>query len=177
MILRGNDSLTYTSKMRKFCDYFLILSYFLYSIRRISRPQNYYISSDFPNHSAYFLHSPPIFLHQTTFHTKKENLHSSEVLITISSERSKKVLLAQMVYDGSSITSSDNIEVPRNLTSRTSRIAADSLQQGCMSRNTISFAEMVYPIDILLSVITNLPLYSIFHNRVSYLVKIWHIHI
>ena len=108
---------------------------------------------------------------------KKENLHSSEVLITINSERSKKVLLAQMVYDGSSITSSDNIEVPRTLTSRTSRIAADSLQQGCMSRNTISFAEMVYPIDILLSVITNLPLYSIFYNRVGNLVKIWHIHI
>ena len=37
--------------------------------------------------------------HQTTFQ-KKENLHSSKVLITISSERSKKVLLAQMVYDG-----------------------------------------------------------------------------
>ena len=130
--------------------------------------------------------SPPYTLHPTlaaplpikpTFHTKKENLHFSEVLITINSERSKKVLLAQMVYDGSSITSSDNIEVPRNFTSRTSRIAADSLQQGCMSRDTKSFAEMVYPIDILLSVITNLPLYLVFHNRVSYLVKIWHIHI
>ena len=107
---------------------------------------------------------------------KKENLHSSEVLITINSERSKKVLLAQMVYDGSSITSSDNIEVPRNLTSRTSRIAANSLQQGCMSRDTKSFAEMVYPMYILLSVITNLPLYLVFYNRVSYLVKIWHIY-
>ena len=32
VILRGNDSLTYTSKMRKFCNYFLILLYFLYSI-------------------------------------------------------------------------------------------------------------------------------------------------
>ena len=46
---------------------------------------------------------------------KKENLHSSEVLITINSERSKKVLLAQMVYDGMSITSSDNIETQRVL--------------------------------------------------------------
>ena len=130
--------------------------------------------------------SPPYTLHPTPaaqlpinqpFTQKKENLHSSKVLITISSERSKKVLLAQMVYDGSSITSSDNIEVPRNLTSRTNRIAADSLQPGCMSRNTKSFAEMVYPIDILLSVITNLPLYSVFHNRISNLIKIWHIHI
>ena len=174
--------------MRKFCDYFLILSYLIYSIRQISRLQNYYISSDFANffaekviphlstlHSTPYTAAPlPI---KPTFHTKKENLHLPEVLITISSERSKKVLLAQMVYDGSSITSSDNIEVPRNLTSRTNRIAADSLQQGCMSRDTKSFAEMVYPIDILLSVITNLPLYLVFHNRVSYLVKIWHIHI
>ena len=126
--------------------------------------------------TLFYIH-PLFFLHQTTFHTKKENLHLPEVLITINSERSKKVLLAQMVYDGSSITSSDNIEVPRNLTSRTNRIAADSLQQGCMSRDTKSFAEMVYPIDILLSVITNLPLYLVFYNRVSYLVKIWHIHI
>ena len=45
VILRGNDSLTYTSKMRKFYNYFLILLYFLYSILLISRLQNYYISS------------------------------------------------------------------------------------------------------------------------------------
>ena len=130
--------------------------------------------------------SPPYTLHLTLaaplpikppFRQKKKTSILSEVLITINSERSKKVLLAQMVYDGSSITSSDNIEVPKNLTSRTSRIAADSLQQGCMSRDTKSFAEMVYPIDILLSVITNLPLYLVFYNRVSYLIKIWYINI
>ena len=43
VILRGNDSLTYTSKMRKFCIFFLILPYYFL----LSRLQNYYVSSDF----------------------------------------------------------------------------------------------------------------------------------
>ena len=63
-----------------------------------------YTAPPAPHHTLYILNSsyqsgplnwcsalplPPIFLHQTTFH-KKENLHSSKVLITISSERSNK---------------------------------------------------------------------------------------
>ena len=48
----------------------------------------------------YTLYTSSYAAHQTTFHTKKENLHLPKVLMTISSERSKKVLLAQMVYDG-----------------------------------------------------------------------------
>ena len=63
-----------SSKMRKFCDYFLILPYFLYFIILISCLQNYYISSDPPNHSAYFLHLPPIFCIKPTFlHEKRRS--------------------------------------------------------------------------------------------------------
>lgn len=52
---------TLSSKMRKFCNYFLILPYFLYFIILISCLRNYNISSDFPNTAHTFLHSPPIF--------------------------------------------------------------------------------------------------------------------
>ena len=54
-----------------FCEYFLIFPYFLYFFRLISRLQNYYISSDFPNPAYTFLHVPPIFCIKPTFLHKK----------------------------------------------------------------------------------------------------------
>ena len=37
--------------------------------------RNYYISPDFPNHSAYFLHSPPIFYIKPIFPLQKKGGH------------------------------------------------------------------------------------------------------
>ena len=56
-----------SSKMRKCCNYFLILPYFLYFIILISCLQNYNISSDFLNPAHTFLHVPPIFCIKPTF--------------------------------------------------------------------------------------------------------------
>ena len=91
MILRGNDSLTYTSKMRKFCDYFLILSYFIYSIPLFSRPldggngvQGNYIASDLATIFAEksYQHSP--FTYPTSpirSFNKLLRLHCSKYLV------------------------------------------------------------------------------------------------
>ena len=61
-----------TKQNEEILYFFLILPYFLYFIILISCLQNYYISSDPPNHSAYFLHLPPILYIKPIFSQQKK---------------------------------------------------------------------------------------------------------